>query len=78
LELVKASHLKLGETATIELIEPNENMGKLFELGFIKGVSIKKAHISFDGLNICFAINNTMFAVRNKDSQYIMVTRETE
>lgn len=74
LELINASQMELGETATIKKIESNENMSKLLELGFIQEAIIKKTHISYDGLNICFTINNTMFAVRAKDAQFIKVT----
>jgi len=75
LEIINANELELGESGVIQTIELNKNQGKLYELGFIGGVKLKKTNISFDRQSICFTLNNATFALRKKDAQYIKVMR---
>ena len=74
MELIDASLLKLNETAIIANVQPYSSQGRLYELGFIKGATIKKTLVSFDKKMICFVLNNATFALRSTDAENIILT----
>ena len=70
------SHLKPGESGKIEEISDKLPFKRrLMDIGFIKGFNIECLQKSMLGDPVCYLINNTVVALRKKDSSHISVSR---
>ena len=73
---IPLSHLLPGESAKIiEISEKSVLKQRLTDIGFIKGFSILCLQKSMLGDPVSYLINNTVIALRKKDSQFITVSK---
>ncbi len=78
-QLDRLSRLKIGEKATIKGISREcrgENRRRLLDLGFVKGTEITISSYSPLQDPIAYNLRNTLIALREEQSQYILIQKE--
>ncbi len=78
-QLDRLSSLKMGEKAVIKGISREcrgENRRRLLDLGFVKGTEITISSYSPLKDPIAYNVRNTLIALREEQSQYILIQKE--
>lgn len=71
---ITLSKLDLLKTGKIEkILHKKESKNRLLDLGFVPGVKVKTVLLDFSGNLKAFEIRNTVIALRDSDSEKIIV-----